>query len=159
MKLTFIKHLFKLHISTKSTERLELFKRFAFYNDTTVKAAVTLYIGAVASFFPYPLYMYYIKDQLVPLILLYVPGVDENTVSGYIFLVIFHSFLLLLTVIGMSVCDILYALMIINIPIFARLIEDEICQLNVILEQNSQTAHIWKYRLRNILIMHQEMTM
>lgn len=158
-KLTFIRLLFKMHISTKSRERLELFKRFAFYNTMVVKIAILVYSGAVASFFPYPIYMYYFHNELVPLTLMYVPGVDETTISGYMFLLMFHSFLLVLTVVGMGVCDILVALCIINIPIFSRLIEDEVDQLNEILDKNMENGHMWKYRLHNLYVMHQEMSM
>lgn len=156
-KLTFIRLLFKMHIPTKSKERIDLFKRFGFYNTSLVKLVVLLYTGAAASFFPYPLYMYYFKDQLVPLILLYVPYVNENTASGYICLLLLHTFVLVLAVIGMGVCDILVALCIINIPIFARLIEDEVDQLNEILSKSAENARTWKYRLRNMFAMHQEM--
>lgn len=156
-KLSFIKLLFQLHINTKSKERLELFKRFGFYNVSLVKVVLVLYTGAVASFIPYPLYMYYFKNQLVPFILLSVPGIDENTVSGYVILMIIQASLLVLAVVGLAVCDILVAIITINIPIFSRLIEDETNKLNETLEEGREDVRVMKAELRNLLMMHQEM--
>lgn len=49
-------------------------------------------------------------------------------------------------------------MMLINIPIFARLIEDEINELNESFSEDKQNIHIWVFRFRNLLRMHQEMT-
>lgn len=119
-KIMFIKRIFQLHITTKSAVRLDLFARFALYNDLIVKCGLVMYALAVGSFFPYPIYMYFVKNERVPLLTLYISFVDENTYSGYITLLIIQTFLILLTVVGMAAIDILYAMMIINIPILAR---------------------------------------
>lgn len=156
-KLWFIKHLFKSNINAKSKKRQQLFERFAFYNDFVLKCALVLYIGASLSFFPYPMYMYVFERKFVPLILIYIPGIDETTIMGYLTLDAAQIVLLFVSVVGMSSCDVMYAMLIINIPIFARLIEDEINALNDVLMENVTNAQHWKHRFINILAMHQEM--
>lgn len=162
-EIMFFKHLFQLHITTKSKVRLDLFARFALYNELIAKCGILLYSLAVTSFFPYPIYMYFVKDERVPLLTLYIPFVNENTYGGYITLLIIQTFLIIITVVGMAASDILYAMMITNFPILARLIEDESNQLNEFLEEqehseNGTKDQTWKYRFHNILVMHNEMT-
>lgn len=48
-------------------------------------------------------------------------------------------------------------MMLINIPIFARLIEDEINELNESFSEDKPNFHTWIFRFRNLLRMHQEM--
>lgn len=158
-KIFFVKYLFKLHIKTKSKFRLELFARFANYNDLMVKIGCVLYLGAAASIVPYPVYMYFFRNEKVPFILMFIPGIDENTISGYSILMFSQFFLLIIAILGMSSCDLMYITMISNIPIFARLIEDEINELQNALQMNRCNTPLWKVRFRNLLVMHQEMTM
>lgn len=117
-----------------------------------------IYVGAAASFFPYPIYMYVFKNERVPLLSMYIPGIDETTVSGYLILICVQVPLMFMAIVGMTSCDIMYAMMLINIPILARLVEDEINEMNEMLEKMAVKVHIWKHRLRNLLVMHQEMT-
>lgn len=158
MKIYFIQHLFKVHIKSKSPVRLALFERFAFYNQLIFQIGLFIYICAAISFFPYPIYMYVMENKRVPLLSMYIPGIDETTAIGHITLIALQTPLMFLAILGMSSCDIMYAMLIINIPIFARLIEDEINQMNEILEKNSVKVHVWTFRFRNLLLMHHEMT-
>lgn len=157
-KISFIEQLFFEHISTKSKNRLEIFKRFAFYNELIVKGGLVLYCGGVMAFFPYPIYMYICRNEMVPLMPLHTPVIDDTTPSGYITLLVIHLFLISIGVVGMSACDVFYTVMISNVPIMARLIEDETNQLNESLERNPSEG-MWKCQFRNIILMHQEMTM
>lgn len=156
-KIYFIQHLFQEHIATKSSVRLALFARFAFYNQSIFLVGMAVYICAAISFFPYPFYMYIMHNKRVPLLSMYIPGIDETTFAGYIALISVQTPLMFLAIIGMSSCDIMYAMMLVNTPILARLIEDEIDQMNEMLCANSVKPHVWKYRFRNLLLMHHEM--
>lgn len=117
-KIYFIQHLFKVHIKTESKVRRALFERFAFYNEILFIVGVMVYCGAAASFFPYSIYMYLFEDKRVPLLSMYIPGIDENTLVGYFTLITLQILLLILAIIGMSACDIMYAMMLANIPNF-----------------------------------------
>lgn len=156
-KIYFIQYLFKVHIKTKSKNRLALFERFAFYNEAIFIVGFLVYIGAAASFFPYPIYMYVYENKRVPFLSMYIPGIDETTLVGHLTLISLQIPLFFMAIVGMASCDIMYAMMLINIPILARLFEDEINEMNEMLEEKTVKVHIWKYRLRNLLVMQQEM--
>lgn len=154
--ISFVKHLFKLHIKSKSPQRLDLFRRFAVYNDMTVKLGVLLFFIGGLTFFIFPIYKYFFDNQLVPMMLIFIPGIDHSTTKGFIILSIIHCFLAALGIIALSSCDVFYALMICNVPIMGRLIEDEVNQLNQSLTDSESVESI--YRFRNVLLMHQEIS-
>lgn len=153
----FIKHLFESNIKTKSQVRLMLFKRFALFTDLIVKIGCVMYFGAAVMFIPYPMYMYLVENQNELLIPAYFPGIDISTPSGYCISMIIQASVLSLGCVGLSSCDVFYALVISNVPIMARLIEDEVNKLNEMLETNSNSA--WVHQFYTILMMHQKMKM
>lgn len=118
-----------------------------------------MYVGSALLLLPYPIYMYFIEHQKVPVLVLYIPGIDENTEFGFWMLNSLNFMMMILGSFGMSATDIFYALMLCNIPIMARLIEDEINELNEIIEENITSTPVWKSKFRNILMMHREMAM
>lgn len=157
--ISFIKLLFEKHISSKSRERLLLFEHFAFYSDLIFKVGLVMYGGSSFMFFISPIYAYIFENRLEPLILLYVPGLDEKTMTGYFVLISIQFFVMVMASVGMGSCDVFYALILSNIPIMARLIEDEVHTLNKALEQHPYKNRVWFFQFRNIVMMHQEMSM
>lgn len=90
--------------------------------------------------------------------MLFFPGVDETTLTGYIITISIHIIVSVLGSIGLAACDVFYAVTLSNVPIMARLTEDEINQLNDQLEGKSEENGLkWQQRFYNILVMHQEM--
>lgn len=157
--ISFIERLFREHIKTESRARLLLFNRFALYSDLMVKLGMAAYIGSALLLLPYPIYMYFFENQKVPVLSLYIPGIDEETDFGFWLLNSINFPITILATFAMSATDIFYALIICNIPIMARLIEDEIIQLNEIIAVTENGDLPWIHRFRNILMMHREMTM
>ncbi|XP_031636823.1 odorant receptor 67d-like [Contarinia nasturtii] len=153
----FIQKLYKAHIKTKSKERLAFFSNFAFGTEVFFKVITTLYILSVFTFFPYPLYMYYFENEVVTIIPVYLPGVDETQLAGYIILSCYQVLLFILATFGVLACDFFMAIIIISTLIFAKLISLDMAQINDDLLQKNSTLTV-KSRLRNILLMHQEMT-
>lgn len=158
-KITFVHDLFKLHINSKSKERLHLFQRFAFYNDLIVKFAVFLYSGALLLMFLYPICAYIFEGKRALPFFVFVPGIDHTTVKGYVPILVMHLILVVLGCLGMAGCDIFYSVLIANVPIMARLLQDEVNALNVNLKQSAKGKNKWKRRFRNIILMHQETIM
>lgn len=152
----FIKHLFESNIKSKSQTRLFLFKRFALYTDLIVKIGCIMYFGAVLMFLPYPMYMYIFEGEKELMMPAYIPGINRHTPNGYFISMLLQATLLFLGCVGMCSCDVFYALTLSNIPIMARIIEDEVHQLNEMLEINSNKD--WTHQFYTILMMHQKMT-
>lgn len=101
------------------------------------------------------MYMYILKDQKELMLPIYIPGIDHTTTSGYYILMLIQLFIMFLGSFGLSACDIFYSLIFSNVPIMARLIEDEVNQLNEKLEKNSNETN---HQFWTILMMHQRMT-
>lgn len=157
--ITHIEQLFKLHIKTKSKTRQLLFQRFSFYSDLIVKCGCVMYLGSTSLCLPFVIYVYVFMNERVPLILIYVPGLDETTLSGYCILICIQFLAALMASTGLCCCDSFYALILSNTPIMSRLIEDEVNQLNKTLDETPNDVRTWKYQFQNIVIMHQELLM
>lgn len=110
------------------------------------------------SYLIYPFVTYYLERKFVPLVFVFFPGVNEETVNGYITLTCLHIFLLFISSLGLAGVDIFYAVLLVNIPIMSKLIEVECKDLNRILAKNSKRDYLWKQRFQNILLMHLEET-
>lgn len=92
------------------------------------------------------------------MILLFIPGIDHTTFEGYVILTFLQLLIMTITIVGMSSCDVFYALMICNVPIMGYLFQDEVNQLNQSLDECTGDHQTWRYKFRNILVMHQEIT-
>lgn len=152
----FVQNLYEIHIKTKSKERQAYFRKFSFYTEVLFKILLTLYVLSVFTFLPYPIYMYLFKNEVVTLFPLYMPGVDETSFLGYIFLSSFQFVSLFLATLGVCGCDFIVALIIVSTLIFSKIISLEMQEIeNDFLEKNA--VAIVRGRFRNIILMHQEM--
>lgn len=155
--IRFIQRMYKIHSTIKSKDRIEYFKNFAFATEMIFKVMSTLYLLSVFTFFPYPLYMYYFENEVVTILPIYMPFVDETTFAGYIITCAYQIVLLVLATIGVLACDSFMAIIIVSTLIFAKLIKFDMEQINEDLKEKESTLTV-KARFRNILLMHQEMT-
>lgn len=101
------------------------------------------------------MYMYIFKNKKELMLPIYIPGIDQTTPSGHYILMLIQVSILFFGSIGLSACDIFYSLILSNVPIMARLIEDEVDQLNEKLEENS---NVMNNKFWTILMMHKRMT-
>lgn len=154
--INFIQNLYKIHIKTKSKERLEYFQMFSVNTEILFKMILILYVLSTFTFLPYPIYMYLFKNEIVTMLPLHMPGVDETTFAGYISLSAYHFVSLFLATLGVCACDFFVAIMIVSTLIFAKIITLEMSHIDGDLEEKDSTS-IVRGRFRNILLMHQEM--
>lgn len=150
-----IGRLYKIHIINESQERVEYFRLFAFITECLFKFMITVYMLTGFLFFPYPLYMYYVKGEVIPLMDLYIPGIDETTFIGYIALAVSHIMYIFLGTFGISACDFVMVMLMISPLIFSKLISLDLQQVNVDLKEKVSTVFV-RSRFRNIILMHQE---
>lgn len=101
----FLQDLYKVHITTKSPERKEYFRKFALFYEILFMVLTILYISAVFIFIPFPIYEYYTHNKLVGIIPLYFPGIDEQTMVGYMILILFQALIMAFGVAGFLSCD------------------------------------------------------
>lgn len=129
---------------------------FSVNTEILFKMILILYVLSTFTFLPYPIYMYLFKNEIVTMLPLYMPGVDETTFAGYISLSAYHFVSLFLATLGVCACDFFVAIMIVSTLIFAKIITLEMSHIDDDLEEEDSTS-IVRGRFRNILLMHQEM--
>lgn len=154
--LRFVQNLYKVHVKTESAERIEYFGNFAMVTEYLFIVMSTLYLLSVFTFFPYPVYMYYIEHEVVTIIPIYLPFLDHADFMGYCILGAFHIILFIFATLGILACDFFMAIVIVSTLIFSKLISLELEQVNTDLDQKCAEL-IVRGRLRNVLLMHQEM--
>lgn len=155
--IRFVQRLYKIHSTIKTKKRIEYFNNFAFATEMIFKVMSTLYLLSVFTFFPYPLYMYYFENEVVTMIPIYMPFVDEKTFTGYIIVSGYQITIFVIATLGVLACDSFMAIIIVSTLIFAKLIKFDMEQINDDLLEKDSTITV-KARFRNILLMHQEMT-
>lgn len=150
-----LQNLHKVHITTKSAERLEYFGTFTLAIEFLFKFLIFVYAVSLCVFFLNPVYMYYFENELVAVMPLYMPGIDENTTTGLTLVTIFHVYLLTVFLLGSLAAEYFFSVIIVSPLIFAKLISLEMDQIHIDLQEND-TALFVNARFRNILQMHQE---
>lgn len=153
--MRFLQQLYKVHITTKSHARKEYFERFSLFTEYFFKILMIPYYSADFLFFVYPIYVYYTQNELIPLIPLYVLGLDENTETGYIVLVFFQFHLIVMFVVGLFLADYFFAILIISSLIFEKRMSWEMEKINTDLQEKDTKLFV-SGRLRNMLQIHQE---
>lgn len=152
----FILAIYKRNIPSKNPKRIELFHFYSLLGEYTFKGGLFCYILAMLGYFVYPAYMYFFEGEIVTLVPIYVPTVDHQTYKGYIITTSFHALLIILCFFGTTGNDFYFAMIIINAPMMAALVEDEVNILNAGLTKKSLKRAEAFQRQRNILQMHSE---
>lgn len=145
-------------MKTKSNVRQRLFQKFATYNFYVVFIGIILYALSAIAYLVYPFIMYYLERKFVPLLTIFVPGVDEKTIDGYITLSCIHIIILLVASLGLAGVDLFYAILLVNIPVMSNLVKIECTDLNALLKEKPKLDYLWKQKFKNILLMHLEET-
>lgn len=108
----------------------------------------------------FPVVLYYMTAQLVVLLPVFVPFVDETTVSGYFVLTSIHTLWSVQSTIGLIGADVLMAFLFLHILPMVELIELCFAEMNEVskLQRTAFNNILLKMQLRNILQMHKELT-
>lgn len=151
--LSFIQNFYKVHITTKSVERAAYFRKFALAIEYIFLFIMFFYTSTVASAFMFPVLVYFTKHELIPLIPLFIPGIDEKTTIGYIALWIYHTILELVALFGVMALDFVLVVVILSTLMFSKLISWEMDEIHRQLQEKNSALAV-KVRFRNILLMH-----
>lgn len=141
---------------TTSRKRLKLIKLFSLINEIIIKVGSALYFLAGLFYLINPIYSYYTKGELIPLIPVYMVMIDETTRNGFIALGITHMALTALTVTGSACSDFMFVTLVVNIPVMSTILVDNVEELNEILKEETVDEPLAKAKLKNILLLHKE---
>lgn len=157
--ITYLEKIYKANEKTRAASRTRIFHRCSFFMEFAIKYGTILYFLSVLSYYAFALYMYVYEHEFVTLLPNYIPGIDYKTKYGYAIYFAYHSISIFFGFIGTSACDFFFVMITFNTPLLAALISEDIAELNDLLAAPRQDSQRIKYHLRNILMMHREMTM
>lgn len=156
--IVFINNLYTTNKDNRIGERGRLFARYMFYTDSLFKYGSILYGLCFINYYVSTAYMFIFEHQITTIIPNFIPGIDHTTLKGYLIHLVYHTFILVLACLGLFVTDILFVILVANAPIMADLIRLEVDELNNLLTKTQQNQIEIKFRLRNLIMMHKEMT-
>lgn len=84
------------------------------------------------------------------------PLIDENTKHGFIALGVIHLIFLVLTIIATACTDFMFVMLVVNIPVLSTIFSDHVRELNDMLREENVNESVARAKLKNILLMHQE---
>lgn len=141
---------------TTSRNRSIVIQKFATITKIVIKGGLTLYVLAGCFYLLNPLYSYHWRNEIVPLVPLYMPFIDENTTIGFTILTSIHLVFLALAVIGSACTDFMFVMIIVNMPLLSSIFSDNIGELNAILREETVDESLVKTKFKNILLLHRE---
>lgn len=106
----------------------------------------------------YPVFVFVIRGQFVPMLPMFVPGIDESSSGGFAMLSVLHVFWTIQGAVGLLFADMFYSLILLHIwpmvDIFGSMFE----QLNEAIVQRPKLEKSFVVRmwLRNIIMAHRE---
>lgn len=150
--------IYKQNSSTKAYKRYRMCLRFTLYTEYIFKCGMVLYSLSLLTYYLYPLYVFVTEKKLIPIVDLYLPGVDETTNVGYVTLAIFHIILTSCAFMGSTSSDFLFTMLISNVPLMANILSENIDELNEIVGAEKHDRYLAKMKLRNIILIHKDIT-
>ena len=152
-----VRDLFKLHNKSESRDRLEIFRKFSLFTEILFKFTIGLYIIGALVLFVFTFHVYLTTGEMIPIVPIFIPGIDATTSLGYTIHTIFHIVLIAFVVFGFASIDFLIAILITSSLIFSKLIAIDLKQINTDLSGKNAKMINAIGRFRNVLLMHREM--
>lgn len=120
------------------------------------KVVLFAYFLPFFAFLAYPILVYLTTGQVVPILPVYLPMIDDTTYVGLLINTAFHLSLMVVAAVGFTAMDYFIAVGITSSLIFAKLISLDLQQINFdLIDSEMMTA---KARFWNVLLMHREMS-
>lgn len=155
--LNSVRDLFKLHDKSKSRDRIEIFQKFSIFAEILFKFTIGMYITGCIVIFMFTVHVYLTTGEMIPVIPIFIPGIDATTPIGYTIHTIFHIILMIFVAFGFASLDFLIAILITSSLIFSKLIAIDFKQINPDLSDKNKKMIDAIGRFRNVLLMHREM--
>lgn len=109
-----------------------------------------------------PIFSYVWMHEMRPMLPVYTPFIDENTLSGFIQLTLIHTVFIVSGVIGTASVDFMIVMIVLNVPIFTIIFSDNVQELNDIMHakndrrlggEGPDKSVMVKAKLRNLFFM------
>lgn len=120
------------------------------------KVAIAYYTFTVIVVIAMPLPVYLLLGERTYIVYNFVPGVDENSTGGYIFLYIYHAYMISTGYVGTSGTDVLLMFIMGSMWPITKVMQVGIDELNAELNKHKKSTPLTRLQLRNVVLMHRE---
>lgn len=106
-----------------------------------------------------PIFSYFWLNEIKPMLPVYMPFIDENTLIGFIELTLIHIIFIFTGALGTVSVDFMVVMIVLNVPIFSTIFSDNVHELNDILHARNDghdKSVLTKAKLRNLFFMFGE---
>lgn len=90
-----IQKFYQVHAKTKSRDRVDNFEKFAHLTENIFKSIMLSLVSTLMLFCAYIICMYFIHGEIIPILNLFFPGIDEKTLIAYVLLNLYQLFVCL----------------------------------------------------------------
>lgn len=150
--------IFKANQIYPSYERLRLLQRYIILTEYVFKYGIVVYALAMIAYIIRPLAIYLFTREIVVILPMALPFVDDQTMSGYVILLIFHASSVVFSGIGSICIDYAFAMIIMNVHALPNLFDVSVKELNVEMNEKTTDVTVIKAHFRNILLQRREYT-
>lgn len=150
--------IYKQNSKVCNVKRQAQMDRFVFYTEYLFKIGLCLYCSSAMSYFVYPPLIYYSQKEIVMITPMRLPFIDEHSQAGYVTFSVFHFLLISSALLGSSCSDLLWGMTIVNVPMLANILKDEVERLDELVAKSKVNVAHQRYYFRNILLLHREYT-
>lgn len=145
--------------NTQNSPNKDVLRRCAEANVIIIKLLFLVYFSAFIAFTSMPFLFYWIYGIREPMLTGFIPGLNENTLRGYLILFGYHLFNTIIALCGTCAVDFCFFSLILHLWPMSRIFDLAIGNLNGSLAQYGNDADIsqhCKMLLKNILLLHKE---
>lgn len=151
-------NVYAVNAKTLSRKRFKLLQMLSKITELFLKFGIIGGSCCGMFFIVNPFITYVWLNEMKPMIPIYMPFIDENTMDGFLLLTLIQTVFIVTGVIGTVSVDFLIFMIVLNVPIFSNIFSDNVTELNAILsgddDEDKQT--LIKMKLRNLFFMYDE---
>lgn len=144
-------------MSETKLSQQQILQKFSSHIMHIIRGLILLYFisGLVLALFPIGLFIIFGSNE--PWLPFYIPGIDFNTDNGFIVTSILHLIFIFVGIVGFSFCDSVFIALVLNVLPLSELQCDQVLKWNVDLNKKKPRMGKIYGRMRNFVMMNQEM--
>lgn len=132
--------LFKKYSSRKEKEG-EMVYGYAVKFRLILKLLVLLYLSSLVMFVLYPVYIYFVQDELVAMFVFEFPYIDPETTIGFVLTNVLQVILYVTGIWGLVLADGLFLVYVVHVLLFMDIFELHMKQLDMMLQNLDGTSN------------------
>lgn len=152
-------YVYEINAKTESTKRAMLLHKVSIIGEIVFACGSIAYISIAILGILYSFVGYFWQHELRPMLIIYLPYIDEKTVNGFAILMAIQSVEIFFAFAASASADFSYMLVIINVYAFTSIFEENVCELSEILHEKKVDMPLVKAKFRNICDMYYDIWM